>query len=83
MKIISVILLCLTLISAEAFAEKEKSNQEFRDGYDIKKGVERVQYEWTKLGDKDREILKDTSDLEKNSDPKVKKELEEYRAKTD
>ena len=51
--------------------------------YDVKKGVERVQYEWTRLNDKDKDLLKDSSMHEKNADPKVKKELEAYKEKTD
>ena len=51
--------------------------------YDVKKGVERIQYEWTRLNDKDRELLKESSQLEKASDAKIKEELEVYKAKTD
>lgn len=53
------------------------------ENYDVKKGVERVQYEWTRLSDKDKELLKESSMHERDADPQVKKELEVYREKTD
>ena len=79
MKLLSAIIFS-ALISTTAFAQDKNED---KSKFDVKQGVEKVQYEWTKLPEKDKELLKESSDLEKNADSKVKSELSEYRAKSD
>ncbi len=71
------------MVAANLAAKESGSALNNNESYDVKKGVERVQYEWTRLNDKDKALLKESSEHEKDADPQVKKELEAYREKTD
>jgi len=83
MKYLVCLAISLVFSSFSIFAADANKGDGQEKNYDVKKGVERVQYEWTRLSDKDKELLKENSEYEKNADPKVKKELEAYREKTD
>ena len=79
MKLITAVIFSAFMATSALAYEKEDD----KSGVDVKQGVERVQYDWTKLHDKDKSILKESSDLEKNAQEKLKNELSEYRKKTD
>ncbi len=79
MKLISAILVT-TFLSSFSLANTSHDDKAY---HDVNKGVEKLQYDWTKLNDKDKNILKESSKMEKEAEEKVKRELEEYRLKSD
>lgn len=76
-------IICLLMAAYGAMAKENATTTNTNESYDVKKGIEKVQYEWTRLNEKDKELLKESSEHEKEADLQVKKELEAYREKTD